>query len=60
MANYREILRLRSMGYSRRQVAASAHSSRDTISEVLSLADEKGLSWPLPEDVSNDDIRKLL
>jgi len=60
MANYREIIRLRSMEYSQRQIAASVHSSRDTISEVLNLADEKGLSWPLPDDVSNDDIRKIL
>lgn len=51
MANYREIIRLRSMEYSRRQIAASVHSSQDTISEVLTLADEKGLSWPLPDDL---------
>lgn len=60
MANYREIIRLKSMEYSQRQIAASVHSSRDTISEVLTLADEKGLSWPLPDDLSNDDIRKIL
>ncbi|TJX16325.1 integrase, partial [Tissierella creatinini] len=30
MVNYREILRLRSLGYSQRQVASSVHSSRDT------------------------------
>jgi hypothetical protein len=30
MVNYREILRLRSLGYSQRQVVASAKCSRDT------------------------------
>lgn len=34
MVNYREILRLTSLGYTQRQIAASVHSSRSTISEV--------------------------
>lgn len=59
MVNYREILRLRSLDYSQRQVAASVHSSRSTISEVYKLADEKGLIWPLPPDMSNADLASL-
>ena len=38
MVNYREILRLNSLKYTQRQIAASVHSSRNTISEVLHLA----------------------
>jgi|GEM_PF-2625623 hypothetical protein len=38
MLNYREILRLRSLDYSQRQVAASVRSSRSTISEVYQHA----------------------
>lgn len=38
MVNYREILRLTCLGYSQRQIAASVHSSRSTISEVQALA----------------------
>ncbi|HZJ82729.1 MAG TPA: IS21 family transposase [Clostridia bacterium] len=60
MVNYREILRLRSLGYSQRQVAASVHSSRRTISEVYELADTNGLSWPLPSDITNTDVRDIL
>jgi len=60
MVNYREILRLRSQDYSQRQVAASVHSSRSTISEIIKLADEKGLIWPLPPDMSNTNLRNLL
>lgn len=59
MVNYREILRLRSLDYSQRQVAASVYSSRSTISEVYQLADKTGLSWPLPSDMSNTDVRNL-
>ena len=60
MVNYREVLRMRSQDYSHRQVAASVHSSRSTISEIIKLADEKGLVWPLPPDMSNTEIRNLL
>jgi transposase len=47
------------MDYSQRQVAASVHSSRSTISEVYQLADKNSLSWPLPPDMSNTDVRNL-
>ena len=60
MVNYREILRLHSLNYTQRQIAASVHSSRNTISEVLHLAHENGLSWPLDDSVSNETVRALL
>ena len=56
MVNYREILRLDSLNYTQRQIAASVHSSRNTISEVLHLADAKGLHWPL---MTLSPIRRL-
>jgi transposase len=59
MVNYREILRLRNLGYTQRQIASSVHSSRKTISEVFVLANEKGLFWPLTEEMTNEDIRKM-
>ena len=60
MVNYREILRLNSLKYTQRQIAASVHSSRNTISEVLHLAAENGLNWPLDDSVTNEEIRALL
>ena len=60
MVNYREILRLRSLDYTQRQVAVSVKCSRNTISEVCRLADEKALSWPLPSEWSNTDLQHLL
>lgn len=60
MVNYREILRLNSLNYSQRQIAASVHSSRNTISEVLHLAETNGLSWPLDDTVTNEAIMALL
>lgn len=37
MVDYREILRLKSLDYSQTDIAASVHSSRNTIQEVLVL-----------------------
>ena len=51
MVDYREILRLNSLKYTQRQIAASVHSSRNTISEVIKLADKINLSWPLDDQL---------
>ncbi len=60
MVNYTEILRLNSLGYTNRQITASVHSSHHTVSEVLSTAAEKGISWPLGEDMNNWKLREIL
>lgn len=60
MVNYREILRLNSLNYTQRQIAASVHSSRNTISEILHVADAKGLHWPLNDTFANQKIMSLL
>lgn len=60
MINYREILRLKSHGYSQRQIESSVGSSRSTIREVITLAEEKELEWPFPADLTNDELKKFL
>ena len=39
MVDYREILRLQSLGHNITQIAGSLHSSRNTVREVERLAD---------------------
>ena len=39
MVDYREILRLDNLGYTKKDIASSVHSSRNTVSEVLTLAE---------------------
>jgi len=58
MVNYREILRLTSLGYTQRQIAASVHSSRSTISEVQGLSKKAEVSFPLDESVTNEILLK--
>ena len=53
MVDYREILRLKSLNYSQTDIAASVHSSRNTIQEVLSIARALQIQWPLDDDVTN-------
>ena len=49
MTNYREILRLKSLGFNNSQISGSVHCSRTTVISVLKQAEEKGLQYPLPE-----------
>ena len=60
MTNYREILRLKSQGYSERNIALAASCSRNTVSEVLQRAEDHGLTWPLSANVTNADLKKIL
>ncbi len=52
MTNYRKILRLSSLGFNKTQIAQGVGCSRTTVIQVLNVADEKGVSYPLPEDSS--------
>ena len=60
MTNYREILRLSSLGINKTQIAQSIGCSRTTVIQVLNLADEKGICYPLPEDLSDRKLAELL
>jgi len=60
MVDYREILRLDSLDYTGRDIAASIHCSRNTIQEVLSIAKALKIKWPLDDDVTNSALEFLL
>jgi transposase len=60
MRKIREALRLRSDGFSGRRVAQSLSVGRATISEYFRRADVEGLSWPLPNDLSDADLEQRL
>ena len=54
MVDYREILRLKSLGYSRNQIEASAHISHHTVKAVLDTAESLGICWPLDEKLTKE------
>lgn len=60
MSKYREILRLHSQGVSKRGIASSCQSSRNTITAILERADQKDVSWPLEKDMTDAELQELL
>ena len=60
MTNYRETLRLSSQGISQRSIAVSCEYSRNIVSSILKRAKERGISWTLPQGISDSDLIKLL
>ena len=60
MTKYREILRLKSLGFSERNIAQSCGVSRNTVAKVLKKAAEINLSWPLDFDMTNSALEELM
>lgn len=60
MTNYREIPRLDSIGLNKTEIAASCGCSRNTAAGALKRAAECGLSWPLPADMSDQQLAGIL
>lgn len=60
MTKYREILRLKSLGFSERNIAQSCGVSRNTVAKVLKKATEMSLSWPLDFDMTDSTLEELM
>ena len=60
MTNYREILRLSSLGLNNTQIAQSCACSRTTVIQTLRLAREKGITFPLPDEMSDKRLAEIL
>ena len=60
MTNYREILRLDSLGLNKTQIADACDCSRTTVIAVLRRAEEVGLCYPLPESLSDKELSMKL
>jgi transposase len=61
MRKLKEILRLRyEAKLSNRAIARACSVSKDTVREYLCKASEAGLSWPLPEGLSEEDLERQL
>ena len=61
MRKIREVLRLRwECGLSERTVAASCSLARSTVGKYVQRAGEMGLSWPLPTDLTDEALERLL
>lgn len=60
MIHYRKILELHDEGISLRGIAASTGNSRQKVTEVIQLAEKKGLMCPLDEEMYDKWIEEFL
>jgi len=60
MTNYREILRLRSLGINNKQIAESMGIARQTVITTLQTAFAQGLDWQSAESLSDKDLSAKL
>lgn len=61
MRKIKEVLRLRfAVGLSGRQIAHSCGVGRTTVREYLQRAEQAGVTWPLPEAMTEGDLEALL
>jgi len=61
MRKIREVLRLKfDCALSGHRIAQSCQISRSTVADYLYRFEKAGLSWPLPEDLSEEELEKKL
>jgi transposase len=60
MTDYREILRLSSLGLNRSQIANSTGASRTTVIHTLQRAAAQGLDWQTVESLTDKELSKRL
>jgi len=60
MRKIRDVLRLHAEGMSKRKIAASLSIGATAAGECVRRAKRADLSWPLPEQLSDDELERLL
>ena len=60
MTNYREIVRLHCLGFSKRNIALSVPCARNTAARVADRADELKLEWSLAATMTDAELEALL
>ncbi len=60
MRKIRDVLRLRSLGISVRSIAESLNIGSSTVGDYLKRAQAARLSWPLPEDLDDLALERIL
>ena len=60
MVNHKEILRLKSLGLTHQEIAASCGCGRNTITRTLARAREQNLSWDAAQGLSSQQVTATL
>ena len=60
MTNYKEIIRLHSLGLNKTRIAESCACARSTVITALHKAEENGLSWNAVKNLSSEEVARKL
>lgn len=60
MTNYKEIIRLHSLGLNKMRIAESCGCARSTVITALHKAEENGLSWNAVKNLSSEEVARKL
>ena len=60
MTNYKEIIRLHSLGLNKTRIAESCGCARSTVIAALHKAEENGLSWNAVKNLSSEEVTRKL
>ncbi len=60
MTDYREILRLSALGFSKQSIADVCRCARNTVRSVLSAAELHGVSWQSCQTLTNEKVKEKL
>lgn len=60
MTNYKEILRLKSLGLTHVDIASACGCGRNTVTRTLSRAREQGITWGSAQAMMPEEVRKRL
>ena len=60
MRKISDVLRLHASGLSKRRIAVSLNIGRTAVGDYINRARRAGLGWPLAEDLSDEDLERLL
>ena len=60
MTNYKEILRLKSLGLTHVDIASACGCGRNTVTRTLSRAREQGVTWDSAQALTPEELRKKL
>ena len=60
MRKISDVLRLHAGGLSKRRIAVSLNIGRAAVGDYINRARRAGLGWPLAEDLSDEDLERLL
>ena len=60
MVNHKEILRLKSLGLTHREITDATSCGRNTVTRTLARAREQKLSWQQAQSMSQQEVSKRL